>query len=120
MFSLAKHTPMAYVWCMIFIETPFFTEDLMEALPDDDYREFQVALAENPELGDLITGGGGLRKVRWNLPHKGKRGGVRIIYYWAVTKDSIYLLLIYKKTRQENIPPEQLAFLKHLVKGEFK
>lgn len=105
---------------MIFIETPVFTEDLLEALSDDDYREFQVALSENPELGPTMSGGGGIRKVRWNLPHKGKSGGVRVIYYWAVAKEQIYLLLIYKKTRQENLTPDQLAFLKRLVKGEFK
>jgi hypothetical protein len=105
---------------MIFIETPVFTEDLMEALPDEEYRKFQVALAENPELGTLISGGGGIRKVRWNLPNKGKQGGVRVIYYWATARDSIYLLLLYKKNRQINIPPDQLALLKRLVKGEFK
>lgn len=105
---------------MIFIETPIFTEDVLEALPDDEYREFQLALSLDPELGDLIPGGGGLRKVRWCLPGTGKRGGVRVIYYWAVAKDHIYLLLIYKKTRQENLTPDQLALLKRLVKGEFK
>lgn len=105
---------------MIFIETAIFTEDLLKALPDDEYREFQIALSLDPKLGDLIPGGGGLRKVRWGLPGTGKHGGVRVIYYWAVAKDHIYLLLIYKKARQENLAPDQLALLKRLVKGEFK
>ena len=111
---------MAYVYCMIFIETPVFTDDVLDALSDDEYSEFQKALSLDPELGDLIPGGGGLRKVRWSMPGKGKRGGVRVIYYWAVSKDLVYLLLLYKKARQENLTPDQLAVLKRLVKGELK
>ena len=71
-------------------------------------------------LGDLIPGGGGIRKVRWNLPDTGKKGGIRVIYYWAVSRDQIYLLLLYKKTVKENIDPDQLEILRQLVKGEFK
>ena len=105
---------------MIFFETSAFTKDILEALPDDEYREFQNALAKDPELGALIPGGGGIRKVRWNLPGTGKRGGIRAIYYWAVARETIYLLLVYKKGVQGNLPPDQLAILKRLVKGEFK
>ena len=111
---------MAYVYCMIFIETPVFTEDVLETLSDEEYGEFQKALSLDPELGDLIPGGGGLRKVRWSMPGKGKRGGIRVIYYWVVSKDLVYLLLLYKKARQENLTPDQLAVLKRLVKGELK
>lgn len=105
---------------MIFIETPIFTEDVLETLSDEEYGEFQKALSLDPELGDLIPGGGGLRKVRWSLPGKGKRGGIRGIYYWAVSSDIVYLLLLYKKARQENLTPDQVAILKRLVKGELK
>lgn len=119
-FPLAKHTSLTYALGMIFVETPVFTEDVIEILSDDEYRELQDAMAENPDLGDIIPGGGGIRKLRWSRPGSGKRGGVRVIYFWAVAKDLIYLLLIYKKTRQENLTPPQLAFLKKLVKGEFK
>ncbi len=111
---------MAYHKNMIFIETSFFTKRLAETLPDEEYRQFQTALALDPELGDLIPGGGGIRKVRWNLPDTGKRGGIRVIYYWAVSRDQIYLLLLYKKTVKENIDPDQLEILRQLVKGEFK
>jgi hypothetical protein len=103
-----------------FLETEIFTEDLLKVLSDDDFQKLQKALGENPELGKIIPGGGGIRKVRWNLPDSGKRGGLRIIYYWVVSRDLIYLLLIYKKTVQENLAPEQIAVLKRLVKGEFK
>jgi len=105
---------------MIFIETPIFTEDVLETLSDEEYGEFQKALSLDPELGDLIPGGGGLRKVRWSLPGKGKRGGIRVIYYWAVSSDIVYLLLLYKKARQENLTPDQVSILKRLVKGELK
>ncbi len=105
---------------MIFIETSFFTKRLVETLPDEEYRQFQTALALDPELGDLIPGSGGIRKVRWNLPDTGKKGGIRVIYYWAVSRDQIYLLLLYKKTVKENIDPDQLEILRQLVKGEFK
>ena len=105
---------------MIFIETSCFTKRLVETLPDEEYRQFQTALALDPELGDLIPGSGGIRKVRWNLPDTGKKGGIRVIYYWAVSRDQIYLLLLYKKTVKENIDPDQLEILRQLVKGEFK
>lgn len=105
---------------MIFIETSFFTKRLVETLPDEEYRQFQTALALDPELGDLIPGSGGIRKVHWNLPDTGKKGGIRVIYYWAVSRDQIYLLLLYKKTVKENIDPDQLEILRQLVKGEFK
>ena len=66
---------------MIFIETPIFTEDLRSLLSDDEYTEFQKYLASNPLAGDVIQSTGGLRKVRWAAGGKGKRAGVRIIYY---------------------------------------
>lgn len=111
---------MAYAKSMIFIETSFFTKSILEILPDDEYQLFQNTLSQNPELGDLISGGGGIRKVRWNLPDTGKSGGIRVIYYWAMARDCIYLLIVYKKTRQENLDPDQIEILKRLVKGEFK
>ncbi|WP_234393746.1 hypothetical protein [Fangia hongkongensis] len=66
---------------MIFIETDIFTEDVKALLSDDEYAEFQSYLAENPLIGDVIQQTGGLRKVRWSAKGKGKRGGVRVIYY---------------------------------------
>ena len=65
---------------MLFIETPVFTEDVKELLSDDEYREFQEFMADNPGWGDVIQNTGGLRKVRWAAKGKGKRGGVRVIY----------------------------------------
>ncbi|WP_275348286.1 type II toxin-antitoxin system RelE/ParE family toxin [Xenorhabdus bovienii] len=75
---------------MIFIETSIFTEDCKELLSDDEYREFQQYLADNPAAGDVIQHTGGLRKVRWASRGKGKRGGVRVIYYHKVDASHIY------------------------------
>ncbi len=68
---------------MIFIETPLFTKLIKDFLPDESYRLLQQTILIRPEVGDLIRGGGGLRKIRWNVPGSGKRGGLRIVYYWG-------------------------------------
>jgi hypothetical protein len=100
---------------MIFIETSVFTREIMGLLPDGEYRKLQTALMYRPDAGDIVRGGGGLRKVRWNLPGTGKRGGLRVIYYWD-PPDTVYMLLPYRKTDQDDLTPEQLKFLRALVK----
>ena len=74
--------PMAYTLNMRFIETPIFTRTIVTLLEDDGYRALQLSLCLRPELGPMIRGSGGLRKVRWRLGGRGKRGGIRVIYYW--------------------------------------
>ena len=101
---------------MEFIETPVFTKLITELLPDDNYRLLQDGLAKNPQAGDLIPAGGGIRKLRFALPGKGKRGGARLIYYWQTSKDKIYMLLAYAKAKKENLEPAQITILKILVK----
>lgn len=101
---------------MLFIETPIFTKRLRELLSDDDYRKLQLALVMRPEAGKIIPESGGLRKIRWNISGGGKRGGLRLIYYCDNTNDTIYMLLIYKKSKQEDLTPEQLKKLRKLVK----
>ncbi|MFA6599275.1 MAG: type II toxin-antitoxin system RelE/ParE family toxin [Ignavibacteriaceae bacterium] len=105
---------------MKIIETSVFTKRLKTLLPDEDYRILQNELILNPGKGKIIGGSGGLRKIRWSIPGKGKSGGVRIIYYWAGTKDIILMLLIYSKNEQDNLTDEQLKILKSLVEKEFK
>lgn len=100
---------------MIFIETSIFTKEIKRLLPDDEYRALQGALMLRPDAGDLIRGSGGLRKIRWNLPGQGKRGGLRVIYYWE-TPAVIYMLLPYGKTEQADLTPDQLKILSTLVK----
>lgn len=101
---------------MEFIETPVFTKLITELLPDDSYRQIQDDLLKNPQAGDLVRGGGGIRKLRFALPGKGKRGGARLVYYWQTPRHKIYMLLVYAKARKEDLEPVQTALLKVLVK----
>ena len=89
-------------------------------LSDEDYGEFQSRLAANPGLGALIKGGGGIRKIRVSIGSRGKRGGARVIYYWAVRKDLILLLFAYPKNESADLTPRQVAQLAKLVKEEFR
>lgn len=105
---------------MLFIETPVFTRQLRELLPNDEYKNLQIALLLRPEAGPIIPGSRGLRKIRWGLPRKGKRGGARIIYYWDKAKDRVYMLAAYPKNRQENLTSEQLRTLRKLIMENLK
>src|SRR5580658_9819117 len=87
-----------------FIETPVFTKEIVRLLPEDSYRRLQFALFLRPDTGDVIRGSGGLRKIRWEIPGRGKRGGLRVIYYWDAA-NRIYMLLPYKKSDQEDLTP---------------
>ena len=100
---------------MIIIETSVFTRLIKELMSDEEYRELQEALVNQPDIGDLIQGSGGLRKVRWKLQGRGKSGGVRAIYYWVVDEAHIRMLYVYPKGKQENLTPAQLKQLKILV-----
>jgi len=106
---------MAYSTIVIFIETSVFTSEIRRLLPDDRYKMLQTALMLRPEAGDLIHESGGLRKIRWSLPGQGKRGALRVIYYWD-PPNVIYMLLPYKKNEREDLTPEQLRVLRTLVK----
>jgi mRNA-degrading endonuclease RelE of RelBE toxin-antitoxin system len=101
---------------VIFIETPLFTKLIKNLLPDENYRLLQQTILIRPEVGDLIRGSGGLRKIRWNTPGSGKRGGLRIIYYWDVPEETIYMLLPYKKSKQKDLTAAQLKALRGLIK----
>jgi hypothetical protein len=104
---------------MIIIETSIFTRQVQALLDDDQYSRLQTILVMRPDAGDLIPGGGGLRKIRWGAQGRGKRGGVRVIYYWAVSRDRILMLLMYAKNVQDNLTPEQLKVLRKMIEEEF-
>ncbi len=101
---------------MEFIETQTFTRLLITLLTDDEYTNLQNVLVENPERGDLIKGGGGIRKLRHALPGRGKSGGVRVIYYWLRNDGQIYMLLIYQKSKKDNLTDRETALLREFVK----
>ena len=101
---------------MEFIETPTFTRLILALMDDDDYACLQAALALRPDLGSVIPGGGGIRKTRWAGSGRGKRGGLRIIYYWQTADDRIWMLLAYPKSESDNLSREQLRQLRILVK----
>jgi len=103
---------------MKFIETPVFTKDVRDLLSDEEYRGVQLALLLRPEQGNVIPGSGGLRKIRWKLKGRGKRGGIRVIYYWITSESTIYMLLLYEKSNQEGLTPEQAKVLRKLVREE--
>jgi mRNA-degrading endonuclease RelE of RelBE toxin-antitoxin system len=106
---------LAYIVPVIFIETSTFTKLLLELLSDDEYRELQQFLADNPEAGEVIQGTSGLRKVRWGVKGKGKRGGVRAIYYHVTAAAQIRFLLIYPKSAKEDLTSAEKAVLKKIV-----
>lgn len=79
---------------MLIVETPIFTRRICELLSDSEYRRLQLALVLRPEHGALIPGGRGLRKARWGQAGRGKRGGLRILYYWDKEPETVFLLLV--------------------------
>ena len=105
---------------MLFIETSIFTRLVTTLLKDDEYRQLQMALYIHPEAGAIIPHSGGLRKIRWSITGRGKRGGVRAIYYWVVAKDQILMLFLYPKNEQDDLTPQQLKVLREIVEKEFK
>ncbi len=101
-----------------FIETSVFTELITELLEDNAYGDLQSALAAHPKAGDLIPGGGGLRKFRWlsKERQKGKRGGIRVIYY-VYSDEKLYMIYAYGKNKQDDLTKKQLKILRDYVKG---
>ena len=105
---------------MVIVETPIFTRQVQAVLSEEEYRLLQMHLVNRPDSGKIIRGSGGLRKLRWSAGRHGKRGGVRVIYYWFVLHDTLLLLFVYPKSHQEELTPKQLRQLKEVVEGEYR
>ena len=99
---------------MVFIESAVFTRQVRELLTDEEYRGLQWHLALSPKVGEVIQGTGGLRKVRWASGGGGKRGGVRVIYFHAVSQNQVRLLLIYRKGVKDDLSAAEKKILRKL------
>lgn len=107
---------MPYTFLMYsFIETKLFSQLVAEYLSDEEYSKLQQMLIEKPEAGDLIPGSGGIRKLRWKGSGRGKRGGVRVIYYARSRQGQIWMLTLYAKNVSENIPAHILKKIKEEI-----
>jgi len=107
---------------MEFLEAPAFTRYVSSYLGDDGYRELQHRLASAPELGDVISGTGGFRKVRWADPRRGKgrRGGLRVIYYYFQGEQQIWLMTLYDKSEASDLSPREKQALKSAIEIELR
>ena len=98
-----------------FVETQLFTRLVQEYLTDEEYAELQKTLIDNPESGRVIPGTGGVRKLRWGAPNRGKRGGYRVIYYLRIPKGTIWMLTMYPKNVADTIPAHILRQIREEV-----
>ena len=105
---------------MVIVETPIFTRQVTQLLSVESYRQLQSALLDDPARGKTIPGTGGLRKLRWALGGRGKRGGVRIIYYWIRDREWLLMLFAYPKTAQDDLTAAQKRTLRRWVEEELK
>jgi len=106
---------------MLFLETPIFTRAVTRLLSDYEYLKLQGALVGRPTLGVVIPRTGGVRKARWGQEGrgKGKRGGVRVIYFWYERRSTFYMLAVFSKDEQEDLTRNQERILRQLVEDEF-
>jgi hypothetical protein len=100
-----------------FIETKLFTRLVQEYLSDDEYSKLQQALLSDPEAGAIIPGSGGIRKLRWGVAGRGKRGGIRVIYFLRTRHGQIWMLTLYAKNVAENISASVLKQIKDTIDG---
>ena len=100
---------------MTVVETPFFLQKALGLLTDDERRQLIGFVGANPEMGDIIPASGGVRKLRWAAKGKGKRGGVRVIYYFHNETFPVFLLTVYAKNQKANLTPAERNELRNLV-----
>lgn len=100
-----------------FIEVPIFVKKWQElGLTDENLRELQNILLENPKAGKVIQGTGGLRKIRIPMDEKGKRGGARVLYVDIELKESIYFVNVYSKNEKEDLTEDEKKAFKAVIK----
>lgn len=106
----------------VFFETSSFTATVGNYLTDDAYRALQTHMQLNPQAGDLMPRTGGFRKLRWadGRRGKGRRGGLRVIYYWLMNDGQFWMFAIYDKDELEKLTAEQERALKKAIDKELK
>lgn len=107
---------------LVFFETPLFTRLLPDYLADDSYRKLQRVLIETPELGDVNPGTGRFRKVRWEDSRrgKGKRGGLRVIYYHLTAEHQIWFFTLYDKDEATDLTTDEKKTLQKAIQAELE
>jgi len=105
------------VGVVTFIETKLFTKLVQNYFTDEEYAALQSAIMANPDAGDVIPGSGGVRKLRWGLAGRGKRGGVRVIYYLRLQQGQVWMLTLYAKNEAATIPGAILKKIKEELDG---
>jgi hypothetical protein len=103
-----------------FVETTVFTRRLTGVLTDDEYRRLQEALLRRPSQGNVIEGTGGIRKLRWAQQGRGKRGSLRVIYYWHTKRELFLMLFLYRKNEQGDLTSEQRQLFAKVVRQEIE
>jgi hypothetical protein len=107
---------------LVFLENPLFTRLLGDYLTDESYRRLQLALMENPEMGDVMSGNGGFRKVRWEDARrgKGKRGGLRVIYCNLSADHQVWCFTLYDQDEAADLTTEEKKVLKKAIQAELE
>jgi hypothetical protein len=106
----------------VFFETTIFTASVGRYLTDDEYRTLQNYLKTNPLAGDVMPRTGGFRKLRWadSRRGKGRRGGLRVLYYWLMNDGQFWMFVIYDKDELEKLTSEQEKALRTAIDKELK
>ena len=103
---------------LTFVETKLFTELVTDYFTDEEHAALQHAIVVNPEAGDVIRGSGGVRKLRWGVAGRGKRGGVRIIYYLRRRQGLVWMLTLYAKNEADSISGPVLKKIREELDAE--
>ncbi len=98
------------------IESNIFSAKASKAWTPKQYEDFVVYIANNPEAGEVVSGSGGVRKIRWGKDGAGKRGGVRVVYFNSAAEET-WLLTLYAKNERESIPAHELKRIREAING---
>jgi hypothetical protein len=100
---------------LTFVETKLFTSLLCSYLSDDEYAALQLSIAANPEVGEIVRGSGGVRKLRWRGSGRGKGAGIRVIHYLGTARGEVWMLTLHAKNEAESIPAHALKRIKEEI-----